>query len=129
MADLDQLKQKYAPVLELMDKFTPYGATVETVDLDGEQLHIKGTVPSTVVANRIWDAIKKVDAQYADLHHEIATTGGEEQPYTIKRGDTLSAVCLLFYGNANKYPEVAEANNVDANAIGVGQTIQLPVLS
>jgi LysM repeat protein len=129
MADLDQLKQKYAPVLELLDKFAPYGATVEAVDLDGEQLHIKGSVPSTVVANRIWDTIKKVDTQYADLHHEIATTGSEEQPYTIKSGDTLSAVCLLFYGNANKYPKVAEANGIDANAISAGQTIQLPVLS
>jgi nucleoid-associated protein YgaU len=129
MADLDQLKQKYAPVLDLFPKFEPYGAKLESVDLDGDKLHVKGTVPSTVVANRIWDAIKKVDAQYADLHHEIATDGPEEQPYTIKHGDTLSAICLLFYGNANKYPKVAEANNVDANNIPVGTTIQLPVLS
>jgi nucleoid-associated protein YgaU len=129
MADLDALKQKYAPVLELMDKFAPYGATVEAVDLDGEQLHIKGTVPSTVVANRIWDAIKTVDAQYADLHHEIATSGGDEQPYTIKSGDTLSAVCLLFYGHANKYPKVAEVLGIDADKIAVGQTLQLPVLT
>jgi nucleoid-associated protein YgaU len=129
MADLDALKQKYAPVLELMDKFAPYGATVETVDLDGEQLHIKGTVPSTVVANRIWNAIKEVDAQYADLHHEIGTSGGDEQPYTIKSGDTLSAVCLLFYGHANKYPQVAQALGIDADKISVGQTLQLPVLA
>jgi nucleoid-associated protein YgaU len=129
MANLDQLKQKYAPVLEAMTKFQPYGATTEAVDLDGEKLHIKGTVPSTVVANRVWDAIKKVDPQFADLHHEITTSGPEEQPYTIKHGDTLSAVCLLFYGNANKYPKVAEANGVDANNIPVGKTIQLPVIS
>ncbi len=129
MADLEQLKQKYAPVLELFPKFESYGAKLETVDLDGEKLHIKGTVPSTVVANRVWDVIKRVDPQFGDLHHEIATNGPEEQPYTIKHGDTLSAVCLLFYGNANKYPKVAEANGVDANNIPVGKTIQLPVLS
>ena len=129
MADLEQLKQKYAPVLDLFPKFEIYGAKLETVDLDGEKLHIKGSVPSTVVANRVWDVIKRVDAQFSDLHHEIATDGPEEQPYTIKHGDTLSAVCLLFYGNANKYPKVAEANGVDANNIPVGKTIQLPVLS
>ena len=129
MADLEQLKQKYAPVLDLFPKFEAYGAKLESVDLDGEKLHIKGSVPSTVVANRVWDVIKHVDAQYADLHHEIATDGPEQQPYTIKHGDTLSAVCLLFYGNANKYPKVAEANGVDANNIPVGKTIQLPVLS
>ena len=58
MADLDQLKQKYAPVLEIFEKLAPYGAQLEAVDLDGEKLHIKGTVPSKVAANRIWDKIK-----------------------------------------------------------------------
>ena len=76
MADLEQLKQKYAPVIDAIQQFSPYGATLEAVDLDGEKLHIKATVPSTVVANRVWDHIKQVDPTYSDLHHEIATTGG-----------------------------------------------------
>jgi nucleoid-associated protein YgaU len=130
MADLEQLKQKYAPVIESIQKFVPYGATLEAVDLAGEQLHIKGTVPSTVVANRIWDHIKKVDPTYSDLKHEIATTGGETQPVTIKSGDTLSAISLLFYGNANKYPEIAKANGIaNPNSVPIGTTLQLPVLS
>ena len=129
MADLEQLKAKYAPVLELFEKLTPYGAKLEAVDLDGEKLHLKGEVPSTVAANRVWDVIKRCDPAFPDLHHEIGTTGGAEQAVTIKHGDTLSAICLLFYGNANKYPKVAEANGVDANNIPVGKTIQLPVLS
>ena len=130
MADLDQLKQKYAPVIETIEKFAPYGATLDAVDLAGEQLHLKGTVPSTVVADRVWDQIKKVDPTYSDLKHEIATTGGAEQPYTIKSGDTLSAVSLLFYGSANKYPQIAKANNIaDPDKVGVGTTLQLPVMS
>jgi nucleoid-associated protein YgaU len=130
MADLEQLKQKYAPVIESIQKFAPYGATVDAVDLDGEQLHLKGTVPSTVVANRVWDHIKKVDPTYSDLKHEIATTGGAEQPVTIKSGDTLSAISLLFYGNANKYPEIAKANGIaDPNKVPIGTTLNLPVLS
>jgi LysM repeat protein len=130
MADLDQLKQKYAPVIETIQKFSPYGATLDSVDLDGEKLHLKGTVPSTVIANRVWDEIKKVDPTYSDLEHEIATTGGDEQPYTIKSGDSLSAISLLFYGSANKYPEIAKANDIaDANNIKAGATINLPVIS
>jgi LysM repeat protein len=130
MADLDQLKQKYAPVIETIQRFAPYGATLDAVDLDGEQLHLKASVPSTVVADRVWDHIKKVDPTYSDLKHEIATTGGAEQPYTIKSGDTLSAISLLFYGNANKYPQIAKANNIaDANNVAIGTTLQLPVLS
>jgi nucleoid-associated protein YgaU len=130
MADLEQLKKKYAPVIETIQKFAPYGATLDAVDLAGEQLHLKGTVPSTVVANRVWDQIKKVDPTYSDLKHEIGTTGGAEQPYTVKSGDTLSAISVLFYGNANKYPEIAKANNIaDPNKVAVGTTLQLPVLS
>ena len=129
MADLEQLKQKYAPVLDLFPKFEPYGAKLESVDLDGEKLHIKGSVPSTVIANRVWDAIKKVDPTYSDLHHEIGTSGGEEQPYTVKGGDTLSAICQLFYGAASKYTQVAEKLGIDADKIKVGETLQLPVLS
>ncbi len=129
MADLEQLKQKYAAVISLFDKLAPYGAKLDVVELEGDKLHLKGEVPSTVVANHVWDLIKKADPTYADLHHEIATTGGAEQEYTIKSGDTLSAVCLLFYGNANKYPKVAESNGVDPNKIPVGKTLRLPVLS
>src|ERR1700733_3684091 len=129
MADLDALKQKYAPVIEAIQRFVPYGASVQQVSLDGDRLLLKGTVPSTVVANRVWDYIKKVDPTYSDLEHQIATTGGETQPYTIKSGDTLSAISLLFYGNANKYPQIAKANNLaDPNNVPIGTTLQLPVL-
>ena len=130
MADLEALKQKYAPVIAMIEKFVPYGATLEVVDLTGEQLHIKGTVPSKVVLERVWDAIKKCDPTYSDLHHEIGTSGGDTQPYTIKSGDTLSAISLLFYGNANKYPQIAKANNLaDPNNVPIGTTLQLPVLT
>ena len=129
MADLDALKQKYAPVIATIQRFTPYGATLEAVDLDGEQIHIKGTVPSTVVADRVWDQIKKVDPTYSDLKHEIGTSGGETQPYTINPATLLSAISLLFYGNANKYPQIAQANNIaNPNSVPIGTTLQLPVL-
>jgi nucleoid-associated protein YgaU len=130
MADLDALKQKYAPVIDSLQRFAPYGATLDAVDLDGEQIHIKGTVPSKVVLERVWDHIKKADPTYSDLKHEIGNTGGDTQPVTIKSGDTLSAISLLFYGNANKYPQIAKANNLaDPNNVPIGTTLQLPVLS
>lgn len=130
MADLEQLKQKYAPVIESLQTFGEYGATLDAVDLAGEQIHIKGTVPSTVVANRVWDHIKQVDPTYSDLKHEIATTGGAEQPYTVKSGDTLSAISKLFYGTANKYPQIAAANNIaDPNNVRVGTALNLPVIT
>jgi nucleoid-associated protein YgaU len=130
MAELDQLKQKYAGVISTIQGFADLGATVDQVDLDGDKLLLKGTVPSTVVLNRVWDAIKKADPTYSDLHHEIATTGGAEQPYTIKSGDNLSHVAQRFYGAASKYTDIAQANGIfDPNKIQVGQALSLPVLS
>ena len=129
MADLEQLKTKYAAVISELQSFADLGATLDAVDLDGEQLHIKGSVPSKVVLERVWDAIKSADATYADLHHEIANTGGDDQAYTIKSGDNLSTIAKRFYGQANKYPEVAKANGIDnPDHIRVGQQINLPVL-
>src|SRR6516165_10973469 len=92
MADLEQLKQKYSPVIATIQSYGEFGARVDAVDLAGDQLHLKATVPSQVVANRVWDAIKQVDPTFSDLKHEIITTGGAEQPYTIKSGDSLSKI-------------------------------------
>ena len=126
MADLNQLKQKYAPVVDTIQSFSAEGAKVDNVSLEGDKLLLKASVPSPVVANRVWDAIKKVDPTYSDLHHEIATTG-DTQSYTIQSGDNLSKVSKHFYGDPNKYQKIAQANGIaDANKIQAGQTITIP---
>ena len=130
MADLDALKQKYSPVIETIQEFSDLGAKLDSVSLDGEKLYLKGSVPSEVVANRVWDVIKQVDPQYSDLHHEIATTGGPNQSYTVKSGDNLSKISKLFYGSPNHYTNIASASNIsDPNLIKVGQEITVPVLA
>lgn len=51
------------------------------------------------------------------------------QYYIIKSGDTLSAIAKQFYGDANKYPKIFEANREvikDANLIFPGQKIRIP---
>jgi nucleoid-associated protein YgaU len=126
MADLNQLKQKYTPVIDTIQSFSAEGAKVDDVSLDGDKLLLKASVPSPVVANRVWDAIKKVDPTYSDLHHEIATTGNT-QSYTIQSGDNLSNVSKHLYGDPNKYQKIAQANGIaDANKIQAGQTITIP---
>lgn len=128
MADLAQLQQKYAPVLQAIERFAPEGAALQNVALDGDKLYVKATVPSQVVLNFVWDAIKKADPSYSDLHHEIMNTGGETQPYTIKNGDMLSKIAQHFYGNGNLYPAIAKANNLsDPNNVPVGTQLQIPV--
>lgn len=129
MADLNQLKQKYAPVIDTIQSFSEEGAQVQDTSLDGDKLLLKATVPSQVVANRVWDVIKQVDPSYSDLHHEITTTGSD-QKYTVKSGDNLSKISKHFYGSPNHYQKIAEANNIDnPDLIRAGQTLTIPVLS
>ncbi|HEX6773542.1 MAG TPA: LysM peptidoglycan-binding domain-containing protein [Acidobacteriaceae bacterium] len=126
MADLNQLKQKYQPVIDTIQSFSSEGAKVENVSLDGNKLLLKASVPSKVIANRVWDTIKQVDPSYSDLHHEISTTG-DAQSYTIQSGDSLSKISKKFYGDANKYEKIASANSIsDPNKIQAGKTITIP---
>ncbi len=49
--------------------------------------------------------------------------------YEIRAGDTLSKIAQQFYGDANAYPAIFEANRQvikDPNLIFVGQKIRIP---
>lgn len=47
--------------------------------------------------------------------------------YVVKSGDSLSKIALQFYGNAQLYPRIAQANNLDpAKPIQVGQRLKVP---
>lgn len=123
MADLATLKQKYQPVLDVLAK---EDATIEAIDLAGDQLHLKATVVSEASKNRVWDAIKAVDPTLADLKHDIEVAEGD-QTYTVKPGDNLSKIARLYYGDANHYMKIAQANDLaDPDKIKVGQQLRIP---
>ena len=57
------------------------------------------------------------------------STAAGEQSYTVKKGDTLSAISKQFYGNANQYMEIFNANRDqlnDPDKIQVGQVLKIP---
>jgi nucleoid-associated protein YgaU len=123
MADLEQLEHKYQPVLTTLEIES---ARVEPLSLDGEQLALTATVVSEASKNRVWDSIKSVDSGFADLKHNIQVVAGE-QVYTVRSGDNLSKISKYFYGNANKYLDIAKANGLaDPDKIRVGQTLTIP---
>jgi nucleoid-associated protein YgaU len=50
--------------------------------------------------------------------------------YIIVKGDTLSKIAKQYYGDANKYPRIFDANREvikDANLIYPGQKIRIPM--
>jgi len=123
MADIEQLKQKYQPVLHTLEI---EGAQVETLGLDGEQLVLTATVVSEGSKDRVWDSIKSVDSSFADLKHNIQVVAGQ-QIYIVQSGDNLSKISKYFYGNANKYMDIAKANGLsDPDKIRAGQQLTIP---
>lgn len=67
---------------------------------------------------------------------EVKVDGLEAPPpsadvefYVIEQGDTLSAIAKRFYGDANVYPKIVDANKEvikDADKIFPGQKIRIP---
>ena len=123
MPDLDQLKQKYQPVL---DTIASEGAQLMNVNMDGNQLYLKAVAKSEASKDRIWDAIKKVDPTFADLKHDIEVNA-KSQKYTVQSGDSLSKIARHFYGDAQKFMVIAKANNIDnPDLIKVGEELEIP---
>jgi nucleoid-associated protein YgaU len=55
----------------------------------------------------------------------------DESPrtHTVQAGDTLSAIAKKYYGNANDYMEIYNANRdqlSDPNKISPGQVLKIP---
>jgi nucleoid-associated protein YgaU len=146
MAQSDQvferLKQKYQPALNLMQQLQ---VRLQNTNMEGNKLLIRGVAPSAEAKNKVWDQIKLIDASYSDLICDLdvaagqapapmsagaSTSGGQNQRhYTVKAGDTLSKISQQFYGDANQYTKIFNANrNVlrDPNTISPGQQLVIP---
>lgn len=57
------------------------------------------------------------------------STGWTSRTYTVEKGDTLSGIAKKMYGNANKYPQIFEANKPmlkDPDEIYPGQVLRIP---
>jgi len=124
----ESLKEKYKPVIDLL---SARGAHIQNLNLEGDKLLIRASVHDEAEKNRVWDAIKSVDPNFADLKHEItvdANVPAPVQAYTVKGGDTLSKIAKQFYGSANAYPKIFEANKdqlSDPDKIKVGQVLKI----
>ena len=122
MATFEELKAKYNAVLE---KGHEVGLTVQNLNMEGEQLLIRGAVPSDYAKTALWDTIKGVDANVSDLIADINVQSG--MTYTVVSGDTLSKIAKRFYGEANHYHQIASANGIaNPDLIKVGQELKLP---
>jgi nucleoid-associated protein YgaU len=103
---------------------------------DGK-LYFTGSVKTESEANEIWNAIKTIPDWRNEVVADIKVTGGPTaaptagggKTYTVKAGDTLSAIAEDQLGNANDYMKIFEANRdqlTDPDKIRPGQVLKLP---
>jgi nucleoid-associated protein YgaU len=129
MADLDQLKLKYASVLNSINQSA---VRLAHVHLEDNKLYIEGACGSEAIKNKIWDQVKLVDPSYSDLTMNLTvdpSLAPKQQTYTVAAGDSLSKIAKQFYGNANEYMKIFDANRdklSDPNNIKVGQQLVIP---
>ena len=129
MANLEQLKAKYQPAIDLAKK---RGVVLKNVHVENEKLLIRGAAPNQDIKNEVWEAIKKVDARYADLTADITVDPSLPVPetvYEVAAGDTLSKIAKKFYGDADAYMKIFEANKdqlKDPDKIKAGQKLRIP---
>lgn len=57
----------------------------------------------------------------------LENSTSDKRYYTVVKGDTLWGIAKKFYGNGNRYPEIAKANNIaNPNIIHTGQKLLIP---
>ena len=91
---------------------------------------IKGQVQSQADREKIVLAVGNIDhVAQVDDQMTVATPEPESKFYTVKSGDTLSKISKEFYGDANQYNKIFEANRPllkDADDIFPGQVLRIP---
>lgn len=136
----EQLKSKYQPVLDAIAQ--NHVQVLNLHEQDGK-LVLRGRAKTHADSNKVWDTIKRVDANYAsDLAAELtweiegpsaptsaAAPAHAEQSYAVQAGDTLSKIAKRFYGEAQAYRTIFEANRdqlSDPDKIRTGQVLKIP---
>jgi nucleoid-associated protein YgaU len=96
-----------------------------TVTLAGNAESAAAMQKAVLMAGNV-EGVSQVEA--AGLQHPPEQERVEY--YVIERGDTLSKIAQQFYGDANQYPRIFEANREvikDADRIFPGQKLRIPL--
>jgi len=128
------LRTKYDKAIQVAKSLRMEGAAVEK---DGK-LHFNGTVKSDDEKNQIWNALKSVSDYSSEVLADIkvvappagaAPAAAAQKTYTVKAGDTLSAIAKAELGSAAAYVKIFEANKdvlSDPDKIKPGQVLKIP---
>ena len=110
------------------------GASALQVSYDGAQgkVTVQGEAPTQAAKEKITLCCGNV-ASVTSVENLMSVTNPEPeaQYHDVVRGDTLSAIAKTYYGDANKYPKIFEANKPmlsNPDKIYPGQKLRIPAL-
>ena len=110
-------------------------ATALTVKFDGASatVTVMGVAPDQQTREKIVLCCGNVSGvSHVDDQMSVLETYDESRWYTVVRGDTLSKISKEFYGDANKYMKIFEANKPmlsHPDKIYPGQMLRLPPIA
>jgi nucleoid-associated protein YgaU len=103
-----------------------------TVKISGDTVTISGETESQEDAEKIALAVGNVEGVSAvDNQMVVSVPAPEARYHTVEKGDSLSKIAKVMYGDAMKYPVIFEANKPmlkDADLIYPGQVLRIPEL-
>lgn len=94
------------------------------ISVEGDTVRLEGAAASDELKEKIILAVGNVEG--------VATVEAEADTavfHTVEKGDTLSAIAKKTLGNANRYPEIFEANKpmlTHPDKIYPGQVLRIP---
>lgn len=130
----DELNAKAAQAIAAYIASQNLGASNVQVTYDATQgkVTVQGEAPTQAAKEKVTlccgnvASVTSVDNLMTVTHPEP-----EAQFHDVVRGDTLSAIAKKFYGDANKYPVIFEANRPmlsHPDKIYPGQKLRIPAL-
>lgn len=118
----------------LLDYVKKLGLSYSSIKISvtDDDVKIEGEVAAQEDAEKIVLAIGNVEGvDQVDNLMTVATPAPQAQFYTVVSGDTLSRISKQFYGDANKYNTIFEANKpmlTHPDKIYPGQVLRIPNL-
>lgn len=133
-ASQDDLNTKAAAAIKTYISTQNLGISDVQVSYDGSQgkVTVTGTAPTQAAKEKVTLCCGNV-ASVTSVDNQMTVTNPEPeaQYHDVVRGDTLSAIAKKYYGDANKYPAIFEANKPmlsHPDKIYPGQKLRIPAL-
>ena len=131
--NIAELNQKAGDAIKTYIEKQNLGLSGLGVTFDGAtgKVTLSGNAPSEEAAEKAGLAAGNV-ASVSDVDNNLQYPAGTaSQFHDVVSGDTLSAISKKYYGDANKYTVIFEANKPmlsDPNKIYPGQKLRIPAL-